>query len=107
VVKLTVIYTLPQGASHEEFLRWRTGEHQRDNMAMPGVIKSDFCVVQRGWPQAETCYRYMTEAYFPDMATFEKAFYDPEYQAALAESLKRVAEPLFLISEEVLSEVAG
>jgi hypothetical protein len=106
VVKLTVIYTLPPGASHEEFLRWRTGEHQRDNMAMPGVLKSDFYVVRRGWPQAETGYRYLTEAYFLDMATFEKAFYDPEYQVALAESLKRVAEPLFLISEEVLSEIA-
>ncbi len=107
MVKLTVMYTLPPGADHEAFLRWRTGEHQRDNMAMPGVIKSDFYVVKRGWPAEETGYRYMTEAYFPDMATFEKAFFDPEYQVSLAESLKRVAEPFFLISEEVLTEAAG
>jgi hypothetical protein len=107
MVKLTVIYTLPPGADHEEFLRWRTTEHQRDNMATPGVIKSDFYVVKRGWPEAETGYRYLTEAYWPDMATFEKAFYDPGYQAELAESLKRIADPIFLISEEVLSEVAA
>jgi hypothetical protein len=107
MIKLTVIYTLPAGADHEEFLRWRTTEHQRDNMSMLGVIKSDFYVVNRGWPGAETPYRYMTEAYFPDMATFEKAFFDPEYQVALAESLKRIAEPTFFISEEVLSEAVA
>ena len=106
MIKLTVIYTLPPGADHDEFLKWRTGEHQRDNMSMPGVIKSDFYVVRRGWPGGDTPYRYMTEAYFPDMETFEKSFFDPAYQADLAVSLQRIAEPLFLISEEVLSEVA-
>jgi len=106
MIKLTVIYTLPPGADHEAFLKWRTGEHQRDNMSMPGVIKSDFYVVRQGWPVAEASYRYMTEAYFPDMETFEKSFFDPAYQAELAVSLERIAEPLFLISEEVLSEVA-
>jgi hypothetical protein len=40
------------------------------------------------------------------MDTFRKAFYDPEYQAGLRESLKRIADPLFLISEEVLSATA-
>ena len=47
-------------------------------------------------------YRYMTEVYFPDMATFRKSFFDPDYQARLAESLKRTVDPLFLVSEEVL-----
>ncbi len=107
MVKLTVIYSLPPGTDHEEFLRWRTTEHQRDNMALPGVIKSDFYVVRRGWPQAETPYQYMTEAYFPDMATFEQAFLDPAYQLELAESLIRIADPVFLISEEVISEAAA
>jgi hypothetical protein len=107
MVKLTVVYTLPAGADHEEFLRWRTTEHQRDNMSMPGVIRSDFYVVKRGFPAAETPYRYMTEAYFPDMATFEKAFFDPDYQVELAESLKRIADPMFVISEEVLSQAAA
>lgn len=38
------------------------------------------------------------------METFEKAFFDSDYQAGLAKALERVADPLFLISEEVFSE---
>lgn len=71
MVKLTVIYNLPPGADHEAFLRWRTTEHQAENMS-----------------------------------TLQSTFFDPEYQKKLAESLKLIAEPLFLISEEMLSEVA-
>jgi hypothetical protein len=104
MVKLTVIYNLPSGADHEEFLKWRTTEHQEDNMSMPGIIKSDFYIIESSWQRKEAPYRYMTEAYFPDMETFEKTFFDPDYQAKLAISLKRIADPLFLISEEVISQ---
>ena len=104
MVKLTVMYNLPPGADHEEFLRWRTTVHQQENMGIPGVIKSDFYVIQDAWKQPQCPYRYLTEAYWPDRASFEKAFYDPGYQEKLAESLKRIHEPLFLISEELLSE---
>jgi hypothetical protein len=107
MVKLTVIYNLPSGADHEEFLKWRTTEHQEDNMSMPGIIKSDFYIIESSWQRKEAPYRYMTEAYFPDMKTFEKTFFDPDYQAKLATSLKRIADPLFLISEEVISQAAG
>jgi hypothetical protein len=48
----------------------------------------------------------MTEAYFPDMETFRQSFFDPGYQASLAEALKKIADPMFLISEEVLSASA-
>ena len=107
MVKLTVIYNLPAGADHEKFLEWRTTEHQKDNMSIPGLIKSDFYAIKRTWQSTELPYRYMTEAYFPDMATFEKSFFDPDYQAGLARSLERIANPLFLISEEVISENAA
>jgi hypothetical protein len=107
MVKLTVIYNLPSGADHEEFLKWRTTEHQEDNMSMLGIIKSDFYIIESSWQRKEAPYRYMTEAYFPDMETFEKTFFDPDYQAKLAISLKRIADPLFLISEEVISQAAG
>ena len=107
MVKLTVIYNLPSGADHEEFLKWRTTEHQEDNMSIPGIIKSDFYIIESSWQRKEAPYRYMTEAYFPDMETFEKTFFDPDYQAKLAISLKRIADPLFLISEEVISQAAG
>ncbi len=104
MVKLTVLYKLPPGANHEEFLRWRTTDHQQNNMAIPGVIKSDFYVIKKAWKNESSPYQYMTEAYFPDMETFEKSFFDPDYQQKLSESLKRIADPLFLISEEVISE---
>jgi hypothetical protein len=104
MIKLTVVYNLPPGADHEEFLSWRTTTHQQSNMSIPGVLKSDFYVIRRAWQRDEAPYRYMTEAYWPDMETFEKAFFDPDYQVELAKSLERIADPLFLISEEVLSE---
>lgn len=107
MVKLTVIYNLPLGADHEEFLKWRTTEHQEDNMSIPGIVKSDFYTIKSSWQRKEAPYRYMTEAYFPDMETFEKTFYAPDYQAKLAISLKRITDPLFLISEEVISQAIG
>jgi hypothetical protein len=73
-------------------------------MSIPGVIKSDFYAIKRAWKMDEAPYSYMTEAYFPDMETFERAFFDSDYQAGLAKSLELIAEPLFLISEEVISE---
>jgi hypothetical protein len=106
MVKLTVVYNLPPGADHEEFLKWRTTTHQKENMAIPGVIQTDFYVIKSAWEKDPAPYRYMTEAYFPDMETFETTFYDPDYQAALAKSLERIADPLFLISEEVITEIA-
>ena len=106
MIKLTVLYNLPPGADHEEFVKWRTTTHQESNMSIPGIIKSDFYVIERAWKMDEAPYRYLTEAYFPDMETFEKAFFDPEYQAELAKSLERIVDPLFLISEEIISESA-
>ena len=103
MIKLTVVYNLPPGADHEEFIKWRTTTHQKSNMSLPGVIKSDFYVIKSAWQRDEAPYRYMTEAYFPDMETFEKSFFDPDYQAGLAKALERIANPMFLISEEVLS----
>ena len=107
MIKLTVMYNLPPGADHEVFMRWRTGEHQADNAAMPGLIKTDFYVITDTYGREAPPYRYLTEAYFPDMETFRHAFYDPEYQVGLQESLKRIADPLFLISEEVITQVVG
>jgi hypothetical protein len=47
----------------------------------------------------------MTEAYFVDRESFEQSFYDPAYQEKLKGWLKNIADPIFLISEEVLTEV--
>jgi len=103
MIKLTVLYNLPPDADHEEFLKWRTGPHQKQNVQMPGLLKTDFYAIfdsREGPPP----YQYITELYFPDQETFENAFYDEAFQAGLDKSLERVADPVFLISREVLTE---
>ena len=107
MIKLTVLYNLTPGADHEEFIKWRTTTHQKENMSLSGIIKSDFYIIQGTWQREQAPYRYLTEAYFPDMETFENTFYDPEYQKRLAKSLELIADPLLLISEEVISETAA
>jgi hypothetical protein len=118
MIKLTVMYTLPEGSDHEAFLKWRTGEHQEENMGIPGVIKTDFYKVAEIYShqkserpgndeklQAENLvYRYVTESYWPDMESFKSAFFNSEYQKELMGSLQKIANPIFLVSEEVLSE---
>lgn len=105
MIKLTVLYNLPPGADHEAFLKWRTTDHQKENMQMPGLVKSDFYIITGAWEMEKAPYRYMTEAYFVDRESFEKSFYDPAYQEKLRGWLKIIADPVFLISEEVLTEV--
>jgi hypothetical protein len=102
MIKLTVLYNLPPGADEEEFTRWRTGPHQQSNVQIPGLIKTDFYAVYSGRTDAPL-FKYITELYFPDQVTFEKAFYNPVFQASLDKSLEHVANPVFLISKEVLS----
>ena len=40
------MYNLQEGADHDVFLKWRTTEHQKENMGIPGVLKSDFYAVK-------------------------------------------------------------
>ena len=101
MIKLTVIYNLPPGANHEEFLKWRTTDHEKENTSVPGVLKTDFYIVKGAWDVEGLPFRYVTEAYYPDMETFEKSFYEPEYQEKMKEWKKLLADPVYLISEEV------
>ena len=48
-------------------------------------------------------YRYTTEAWFPDMETLERAFLGDEAQAKLAVDVQRLADPVFLISDEAVA----
>lgn len=105
MVKLTVLYNLPEGADHEAFLEWRTNTHQADN-AKPPVIKTDFYVA-KPTPMGEPRYRYVTEAYFPDMASLEASFFSEAAQEKLQKDLERIHEPVFLISEEVVTTVVN
>ena len=104
MIRLTVLYNLPDGTDEEEFLRWRLGEHQDSNSSMAGVLRTDFARIEKSWPDdVKSPYRFKTEVEFPDRETFEKSFYDPDVQAKLKEDVKRISDMTFLISE-VLTE---
>lgn len=100
MVKLTVLYNLPDGADHNAFMKWRTTTHQTSNASMPKVLKTDFYVAkptQMGQP----AYKYITEAYFDSLADLEAAFFSVEAQEKLKGNVKRIQDPMFLISEEI------
>lgn len=110
MIKVTVLYNLPPGTDEKEFVRWRTTTHHQSNISQPGVIKTDFYRVT-GEPMvgpeqpASTSapYRFITEAYWPDLETFEAAWNDPEAQAHLVPAVAKIADALFLVSEEIQS----
>lgn len=102
MVKLTVLYNLPEGADQDAFLRWRTTTHQASNAAMPKVLKTDFYVAQ-ATSMGQPAYKYITEAYFDSLADLEAAFFSSEAQEKLVGDLKRIQDPIFLISEEVVT----
>jgi hypothetical protein len=104
MVKLTVLYNLPPDADHDAYLAWRTTTHQEANASAPGVLKTDFYVA-KATPLGEPAYRYITEAWFETMADLEAAFFTDEAQAQLQVDIQRIADPVFLVSEEVVTTV--
>ncbi|PJF40514.1 MAG: hypothetical protein D6737_15010 [Chloroflexi bacterium] len=107
MIRLTVLYNLPEGADEDEFLEWRLGPHQTSNESMPGVVLTNFARIDYQWtsenPNADAPYRFMTIVEWPDRAAFEAAFYNPEAQAKLKEDIKLIADPLFFVSEILTS----
>jgi hypothetical protein len=108
MIRLTVLYNLPPGSDEAAFLNWRLTTHQQSNASMPGVIRTDFSRVDDSWPAGTPPpYRFMTTADWLDRASFEKAFYDPQQQAALRENVKKIADAVFLISEILIESTPG
>lgn len=104
MIRLTVMYNLPEDTDENAFLEWRLGEHQTNNAAMPGVIRTDFARIDETLPRGtKPPYRFMTIAEWPDRESFEASFYAPEAQAKLEEDVKRIRDAVFLVSE-ILTE---
>lgn len=104
MIRLTVMYNLPAGSDEEAFLRWRLGEHQQANAGAPGVLRTDFAVVESALPHvAPARHRFMTVAEWPDRESFERAFYAPEALEALEANLAKLDDPVFLVSEVLTS----
>ena len=108
MIRLTVLYNLSPDTDEEEFLKWRLTEHQDANLAIEGVVRADFSRIDQAWPEGTNPpYRFVTTVDWPDMESFKKGFYDPEVQAGLEENLKMLSNPVFLISEILISQKKG
>ena len=107
MIRLTVMYNLPPEMPEEEFLKWRLGEHQQYNAGMPGVIRTDFAIIDGSWTpeqdRAKPPYRFMTVAEWADRESFEASFYSPESLADLQKDSQRIPGAVFLISEILTS----
>ncbi len=102
MVKLSVLYNLPEGSDHEAFIRWRTGEHQAENAAAPHVLKTDFYQCH-ATVLGEPVFQYITEAYFASMEHLQASLLTDEALVKLKEDSKRGKDFIFLVSEELAS----
>ena len=104
MIRLTVLYNLPEDEDEEAFLAWRLSEHQEANASIPGVMRTDFGRVTECWPaDSMPGFQFQTTVDWPDRQTFEKAFYDESVQANLKQNLERLGDYSFMISE-ILTE---
>ena len=100
MIRLTVLYNLPEDEAEEAFLEWRLSEHQDANASMPGVVRTDFARITECWPEGSMPpYRFQTTVDWPDRESFERAFYDEAVQSSLQENLEKLGDYAFMISE--------
>ncbi len=106
MIRLVLLYNLPDGADEAEFLRWRLGEGQQENEGASGVIRTDFARINEQWtldqPHAPAPYRFMTTIEWADRASFEQSFYGRS-RADWEADFKLMQDPIFLISEVLVS----
>ena len=108
MVRLTVMYNLADHVDEDEFLAWRLGEHQQENMSSPGVLRSDFArIEQNAMDDEPPRHRFMTTADWPDMESFRAAFYDEAMQQSMRESMHMLDDPVFIVSEVLVAESNG
>jgi hypothetical protein len=106
MIRVTLLYNLPETTDEAEFLKWRLGEHQVENAAMPGVVRTEFASVIDRFTlddaHAKAPYRFVTTVDYPDRETFEKYFY-AEPREEMEKSFAMMHEPVFLITEVLTS----
>jgi hypothetical protein len=114
VIKVTVLYNLPPETDEAEFVHWRTTQHHQANVARPGVIRSEFYrvvgtpAVGPERPAADRApYRFVTESWWESYEAFAASWNDPAEQARLVPAVARIADALFLVSEELQTYVRG
>jgi hypothetical protein len=110
MIRLTLLYNLPDTTDEAEFLRWRLGDHQEENAAMEGVTRTDFSRIVDQWttenPHAAAPYKFMTIVEYADRESFEKSFYG-ESPESMAASLALMKDPMFLVCEVLVETKNG
>jgi hypothetical protein len=108
MIKVTVLYNLLPGDDEEAFLRWRTTTHHTNNISRPGVLRSDFYKVTGtagvgpDRPASDGApYRFISESYYESYDSFRADWEDPAEQARLVPAVAKIADAVFLVSEEV------
>jgi hypothetical protein len=105
MIRLTVLYNLSADTDEVEFLKWRLTEHQSSNLAIEGIVRTDFARIDAAWPlEVKPTYRFMTTMDWPDRESFQKGFYAPEVQADMKKNMEMLSDPIYLISEILVEE---
>jgi hypothetical protein len=105
MIRLTVLYNLSIDTNEDEFLNWRLTEHQTSNLAIEGVVRTDFARIEAAWPlDTKPTFRFMTTLDWLDRESFQKGFYATEVQASMKHNLEMLNNPIFLISEILVEE---
>ncbi len=100
MIRLTVLYNLAEDMNEEEFIQWRQKTHQNYVESMPGVIRTDFSLITRSWPKdIAPKFRFQTIVDWPDVESFEKAFFNDSAQKKLKDDNEKIGDSLYIVSE--------
>jgi len=100
MIRLTVLYNLAEEMNEEEFIQWRQETHQNYVESMPGVIRTDFSRITRSWPKdIAPKFRFQTIVDWPDVESFEKAFFNDSAQKKLKDDTEKIGDSLYIVSE--------
>ncbi len=100
MIRLTVLYNLAEDMNEEEFIQWRQETHQNYVESMPGVIRTDFSRITRSWPKdIAPKFRFQTIVDWPDVESFEKAFFNDSAQKKLKDDTEKIGDSLYIVSE--------
>ena len=105
MIRLYVMYNLGPTMDAEEFVAWRLSDHQQANLSLPGVLKVDFSRFEESWPAGtKPRHQFVTRMDWPDRESIDKAFYDEDFQNQLKGDLDMMDDPVFLVSEVLVSQ---
>lgn len=106
--KVTVMYNLAPCVDHDAFVQWRMTEHQADNAAGEGVLRTDFYIAE-DTPLGEPKFRYITEVYYRTRDDLERDFLSDESQRKIAAWIDehQLADFTAIVSEQYAETIVA